>query len=189
MPRITTLITVLIIVLAGAIGGIGLGLAVGPPRPVEGAGKGAGEAAPDAASRGHDGGGASRSEPTAADGETSRAQAGDSAPLSDRAYVKMGRQLIVPVVEERRTEALMLFELALEVPVDMTERAYAAEPRLRDAFLQSLLEMSYTGAFSRTYTDERVTRELRDKLRSDAQRLLQGTVFEVLILDMLRQEL
>jgi hypothetical protein len=60
---------------------------------------------------------------------------------------------------------------------------------LRDAFLRVLFEMSYTGAFSSTYTDERVVDELRGKLRAAARRLVGDAVGEVLILDIMRQEL
>lgn len=187
-------IIALIIVLAGAAGGVGLGLALAPLEVQRAGGpQGRSGVAPGerAMHTGETGGGAAAQtagSPAGSAAQASGEPAGRVA-LADRAYVKLGRQVVIPIVEKRRTEALMLFELALEVPAGMTERAYAAEPRLRDAFLQSLLEMSYTGAFSETYTDERITRELRDKLRGDAQRLLEGTVFDVLILDMLRQEL
>jgi len=114
---------------------------------------------------------------------------GDGEAGADREYVKIGRQIIIPVVNKGETEALMLFDLAVGVPSSMTERIYAAEPRLRDAFLRVLFEMSYTGAFSGTYTDERVVEELRGKLRAAARRLVGDAVGEVLILDIMRQEL
>ena len=107
----------------------------------------------------------------------------------ERSYVKIGRQIIIPIVKDGETQALMLFDLALDVPVSMTERTYAAEPRLRDAFLREMFAMSYSGAFSSTYTDERVIEELRGKLRAAARRLLGEEVAEVLILDIMRQEL
>jgi hypothetical protein len=114
---------------------------------------------------------------------------GDGEAGADREYVKIGRQIIIPVVNKGETQALMLFDLAVGVPSSMTERIYATEPRLRDAFLRVLFEMSYTGAFSGTYTDERVVEELRGKLRAAARRLVGDAVGEVLILDIMRQEL
>ena len=184
-------ILAVMIVLAGAAGGLALGMAFRP-----------GELDParadEAADRNAAGGEQHRSGEDAAglaasgqreSGSPPGASAGGGTAIGDHAYVKLGRQIVIPIVSERRTEALMLFEVALDVPSGMTERAYGAEPRLRDAFIRTLLAMSYTGAFSQTYTDERVTRELRDKLRADAARILDGPVFDVLILDMLRQEL
>jgi hypothetical protein len=178
-----------LIVLAGAVGGLGLGAALRPAEPVVGTAVGdAGEARAESPSEGT----AEGAQPTgmAASADAASAEATNAAPApGDRDYVKLARQLIVPVVEEGETRALMLFELALDVPRSMTERAYAAEPRLRDAFLKVLMEMSYTGAFSRTYTDERVVEELRDKLRSAARGQLGGAAADILILDILRQEL
>lgn len=176
-------ILAVLIVLAGAAGGLGLGAALRPAQPAAGTGA-------EGAAEGPSEGTADGAPPTAPSAEALAAEATNAAPgPEDRDYVKLARQLIVPVVEEGETRALMLFELALDVPRSMTERAYAAEPRLRDAFLQALMEMSYTGAFSRTYTDERVVEELRDKLRSAARRQLGGAVSDILILNILRQEL
>lgn len=164
-------IIALVIVLAGLAGGLALGVALRPDGGVEAAAGADAEAAGPSA------------------GADAAGSAAPDTEVAGRAYVKLARQIVIPVVRDRRTEALMLFELALDVPSGMTERAYAIEPRLRDAFLRVLLEMSYTGAFSRDYTDERVLRELRDKLRHAAGRLLDAEVFDVLILDMLRQEI
>ena len=186
----------LLIVLAGAAGGLGLGLAFGPGGlpPLNGSSSGdAGRKAETdvGPSGGHGPAQTSQAADASTDGasEALSSELGQGGALDDRTYVKLGRAFVIPIVDEQRTEALMQFDLALDVPAGMTQRAYAAEPRLRDAFLQTLLELSYTGAFSQTYTDERITRELREKLRADAQRLLEGTVYDVLILDMLRQEL
>ena len=169
-------IIALVIVLFGVGGGLALGVALRPGDAAPGpddtpAAAGSAEAAVE-----HGGGDGSD---TGHDGEAG----------ADRDYVKIGRQIIIPVVKAGETQALMLFDLALDVPRSMTERTYAAEPRLRDAFLRALFEMSYTGAFSSTYTDERVIEELRGKLRAAARRILGDAVAEVLILDIVRQEL
>ena len=187
-------IIALVIVLAGVGGGLALGVALRPGGPERETG---GAAAPAAGAHG-----------TPEAGETATAAmtqgAGQGGPDTgykqgsgemdgeigaERDYVRVGRQLIIPIVDGGETKALMLFDLALDVPSAMTERVYAAEPRLRDAFLRELFEMSYTGAFSSTYTDERIIEELRGKLRAAARRLLGDGVAEVLILDIMRQEL
>jgi len=123
------------------------------------------------------------------------AEGGDSAPEPDPAmagegsnYIAIGPQIVIPVVEGRETRALMMFEIALDVASDESEMVYALEPRLRDAFLRELFEMSHTGAFMTTYTDHRVIRELRDKLLAAARQHLGQRVRDVLILDVMRQE-
>lgn len=103
-------------------------------------------------------------------------------------YVKVGRQTIIPILEQGETKALMMFELAVDVASDQNDRALAMEPRLRDAFLRELFQMSYTGAFDDTFTDDRVIDELRRNLvRAAEEHLGKNAVNDVLILDVMRQ--
>ncbi len=179
-------IVALVIVLFGVGGGLALGLALRPgdaAHDLDEATAGARSAAAAGGQGAIESGG---SEHGGGDGS----DAGhDGEAGAERDYVKMGRQIIIPIVKGGKTEALMLFDLALDVPLSMTERVHAAKPRLRDAFLRELFAMSYTGAFSSTYTDERIIEELRAKLRAAARRLLGDGVAEVLLLDVMRQEL
>ena len=108
---------------------------------------------------------------------------------AERSFVKIGRQTIVPVVEEGETRALMLFELAVDVPATKVDKVHEMEPRLRDAFLRELFQMSYTGAFLTNFTEERVIEELRHNLTSAARSHLGHNQAEVLILDVMRQEM
>lgn len=110
-------------------------------------------------------------------------------PDGARSFIAVGRQLIIPIVRGQSTRALILFELAINVPAGMTEATHAMLPRLRDAFLRELFAMSYTGAFDETYTDARVIDEMRRNLRSAARQILGDEVAEVLVLDVMRQEL
>ena len=109
-------------------------------------------------------------------------------PDGSRSYVKIGRQTIVPVVNGGKTDALMLFELAVDVPSSESQRVVGMEPRLRDAFLRELLKMSHTGAFMDNFTNDAVIEELRRNLVSAARRHLGPSVNDVLILDVMRQE-
>lgn len=105
-------------------------------------------------------------------------------------YIKVGRQTIIPVLDGGETKALMLFELAVDVTSDQSDRALAMEPRLRDAFLRELFQMSYTGAFDDTFTDDRVIDELRRNLvRAAQEHLGESSVNDVLILDVMRQNI
>jgi hypothetical protein len=104
-------------------------------------------------------------------------------------YVELSRQLIVPVVEDGRTRALMLFEIALDVPPEHRDAVLEREPRLRDAFLREFFELSHSGVFLRTYTSERVMQDLRERLRAAARVHVGERFNDVLILDALRQEL
>lgn len=120
-----------------------------------------------------------------AEAEESEDTQSQSKPVS---YVKVGRQTIIPVLEKGETKALMMFELAVDVTSDQTDRALSMEPRLRDAFLRELFQMSYTGAFDDAFTEDRVIDELRRNLvRAAEEHLGKEAVNDVLILDVMRQ--
>lgn len=104
-------------------------------------------------------------------------------------YVEIGRQMIIPIVEGGETRALMMFELALDVPTEMRETVFLHEPRIRDVFLRELFAMSHTGAFLGTFTDDLIVEELRRNLLGAARRQLGPEVSDVLILDIMRQEM
>ncbi|MFK7945382.1 MAG: flagellar basal body-associated FliL family protein [Paracoccaceae bacterium] len=108
---------------------------------------------------------------------------------TNRAFVKVGRQTIVPVLDGGETRALMLFELAVDVPAASANIVHEMEPRLRDAFLRELFQMSYTGAFLTEFTDDRVIEELRRNLTRAARQYVGEDAREVLILDVMRQEM
>ena len=162
----------IILVLAGTAGGAGLGAWL---RPGEVAPPGPPVRDPANPTGGR----------TGADASGPVDPAGESARLD---YVRLDRQMVIPVVEGGRTRALMLFEIGLAMRPGARERVFALEPRLRDAFLRDFFEMSYTGAFLTTYTDDRVVSELRAKLLDSARSYLGEDVSEVLLLDMIRQE-
>ena len=107
----------------------------------------------------------------------------------ERNYVKIGRQTIIPVVDHGETQALMLFELAVDVPAELSATVHEMEPRLRDAFLRELFQMSYTGAFLTNFTDDHIIEELRRNLTRTAQEHIGTKDSEVLILDVMRQEM
>ena len=139
-------IIAIVLVLVGIVGGgaAGMMLKPAPPEP-EGTEAGAGDVGEKTAEKEED----------VEDGEAEQ---------STSVYVKVGRQTIIPVLDKGETKALMLFELAVDIPPSENDRALAMEPRLRDAFLRELFQMSYTGAFDETFTDDRVIEELRRSL-------------------------
>lgn len=128
--------------------------------------------------------------PTAEDGASVAShEEVDEGPPAARSFVKIGRQTIVPVVDDGETQALMLFELAVDVPETKVDEVHRMEPRLRDAFLRELFQMSYTGAFLTDFTEERIIEELRRNLTNAARNYLGHKEAEVLILDVMRQEM
>lgn len=126
---------------------------------------------------------------TTASVEQEKKKADEKDAEAARSFVKIGRQTIVPVVDNGETRALMLFELAVDVPETKVDEVHRMEPRLRDAFLRELFQMSYTGAFLTDFTEERIIEELRRNLTNAARSYLGHNHAEVLILDVMRQEM
>lgn len=121
--------------------------------------------------------------------EVAKKEADEEDTQAARSFVKIGRQTIVPIVDDGETQALMLFELAVDVPETKVDEVHRMEPRLRDAFLRELFQMSYTGAFLTDFTEERIIEELRRNLTNAARNYLGHSQAEVLILDVMRQEM
>lgn len=103
--------------------------------------------------------------------------------------VALNRRIIVPVIVGRETQALVLFDLALEVPVDSTELTHSAMPRLRDAFLRTLLEFAATGAFANGTSDPQLIERIRVLLWRRAVETLPFDEVNVLILEALVREI
>jgi hypothetical protein len=174
----------IILVVFGVVGGGAAGMFLKPaPEPTPDA---EGQETPASANEGH----AQAEAPAAKGVDEADASATQETPSVDgRAYVKIGKQTIVPVVEGGETRALMLFELAIDVPLERRDAVHELEPRLRDGFLRELMKMSHTGAFMATFTDDRIIEELRRNLVHSARQILGDDAQDVLILDVMRQEL
>jgi len=146
--------------------GMGAGVALRPPA----------EAADHAAADGSD----------ATDHPTGPAKAIDPATLPD--YVKLNNQFIVPVLEDGRVVSMVIVSLSLEVAQGTTEKVYAREPKLRDAFLQVLFGHANSGGFRGSFTDAANLVVLRKALLEVAQTTLGDVVTDVLIVDIVRQD-
>ncbi len=161
----------ILLAVAGLAGGAGTGLFLRPAAEdaehtagVEGEAAEAGEHAQDSASE--------NAEPEAGAPE----------------YVKMNNQFVVPVVEDGRVAAMVVLSLSLEVDPGNTEAVYQREPKLRDAFLQVLLDHANVGGFSGSFTDGSSLVVLRTSLKEAAALILGTVVTDVLITDIARQD-
>lgn len=165
------LILPLVLLIIGTAGGAGVGLFLLPP-PAAGTAETAAAACPAPPETGEGGHGL------------------EAAPLHDTpsAFVPLENQFIVPLLEEDSVTALVVLSVSLEVPEGEEEAALAAEPRLRDAFLQVLFDHANTGGFSGTFTATEPMRSLRLALGTAAREVLGEAARNVLIVDIVRQE-
>lgn len=104
------------------------------------------------------------------------------------AFVPLNNQFIVPVVEGEDVAALVILSLSLEVPDGENAAVLAAEPRLRDAFLQVLFDHANTGGFDGAFTASETMRTLRLALDAASHEILGDVSRNVLIIDIVRQD-
>lgn len=113
----------------------------------------------------------------------------DSGDNGDLAFMKFSRQFIVPVVQLNGVNALVMLDINLEVSPSATDIAYAQEPKVRDALLSTLLQLSTEGAFNARFTDQGNMDAVRGRLLQAAKTVLHEDVHEVLILSIARQNI
>ena len=106
----------------------------------------------------------------------------------EREYVKLNNQFIVPIVEDGLVAALVVMSLNLEVTVGSRTAIFAAEPKLRDRFLQAMFDHANTGGFSGNFTTGTNMRVLRNDLLRAANEISGDRVTDVLVIDMVRQD-
>lgn len=106
----------------------------------------------------------------------------------EREYAKLNNQFVIPVVEEGRVAALVVMSLGLEVTVGERAAVFAAEPKLRDRFLQVMFDHANIGGFSGNFTTGPNMRSLRNELLQAAQEVSGQRVTDVLLIDIVRQD-
>ncbi|MEO1329951.1 MAG: flagellar basal body-associated FliL family protein [Pseudomonadota bacterium] len=107
----------------------------------------------------------------------------------DSEYMELSRKLIVPITSKEGTKAFVALDLHLELAPDQTPHAQAHEPKLRDAFLRTLIAFGSTGAFDQHAHTTRTLRELGRALLKVAREVLgDDAVRNVLIGDLIKQE-
>lgn len=103
-------------------------------------------------------------------------------------YVKMSNQFVIPVVKGDMITALVVVSLSLETRNDISEKIYAREPKLRDAFLRVLFDHANMGGFHGAFTSAETLGLLRSALRDVAQKEIGPDILNVLIVDIIRQD-
>ncbi|KIC10361.1 flagellar basal body-associated protein FliL [Leisingera sp. ANG-M1] len=107
---------------------------------------------------------------------------------NQREYIKINNQFVVPVVERDELTSLVVISLSLEAKKGTTEKVHMLEPKLRDVFLQVLFDHANMGGFRGAFTRSDVLEPLRTALREAAQKHIGKGVYDVLIMEISRQD-
>lgn len=109
-------------------------------------------------------------------------------PREDVDYVDLPKQFVIPLVNAEGKRSLIVLQLQIEIDKDKAELAEIHAPKLRDAFLRTLLELSDTGAFENSVTSRATLEDVRYELKRAAQNILGKSVHGVLIEQLMRQD-
>ena len=112
----------------------------------------------------------------------------EEAEPTDREYVKLSNQFIIPVVTGEKVSALVVISLSVEVGTGQREQIYSHEPKLRDEFLQVMFDHANTGGFSGEFTNFSNMEILRNGLNEVGRRIMPDVISDVLIVDIVRQD-
>ena len=156
--------------IAGALGGAVAGQMLRPP--------------PAPAAGGHAAAPETHAEPAAA--AAGATPAGPAEPAGE--FVKLNRQLIVPLDRDGYVRGHVIAEIHLEMAPGTSQKVFDIEPKLRDAFLTRLYGLAGEGAFDGDLARSGALGRMRDGLTQDAQTLLGADVRRVLVADLMRQD-
>ncbi|MHA3978326.1 flagellar basal body-associated FliL family protein [Halovulum sp. GXIMD14794] len=104
-------------------------------------------------------------------------------------FADFGRQFVVPIVKDDRVQALVVATLSVEMAEGEGEKAYAREPKLRDAFLNVLFVHAHSGGFDGAFTSRSAMADLKGRLVETAKPILGKGFRDVLITEIVRQDL
>lgn len=109
-------------------------------------------------------------------------------PPEGLSYVDVGGQFVIPVIGDAGVRALVAIKLKIAVETAGSERAAAMVPKLRDAFLQVLLDHAATGGFGNAFLADDSLERLRYALDGAGLKLVGDDYARVLIVDVVRQD-
>jgi hypothetical protein len=136
----------------------------------------------------HEAGADSHGKSADADSHGKSDKKGGESSVSQTDFINFKRQFVVPVLKDDAVNALILINLALEVPSSERDNMFRLEPRFRDAFIRELLQLSDDGYFDQELTSSDTYEILRETLTRAANDISDDGVNKVLILDLSRQE-
>lgn len=103
-------------------------------------------------------------------------------------FFKFQRDFIVPVMRRQTVDSLVLLRLSVQMDEGRVEDLRRAEPRIRDAFMKTLMGLSHEGYFAQDITAPEVFEEIQTRLTTTAKETMDNSVQTVLIIDFARQD-
>ncbi|RKQ72153.1 hypothetical protein DES40_1490 [Litorimonas taeanensis] len=125
------------------------------------------------------------------DAHGKKAKGGDShkgADASSVNYLKFKRQFVIPVMQNKKITSLVIMNFNIELDGSASANSFAYEPKLRDAFMRDLLNLSNEGVFDNDFTSPETFEYIRETLLGSSRRIMKDGVQNVLILDIAKRD-
>ena len=103
-------------------------------------------------------------------------------------YFDFQRNFIIPIIGENRVDALVLLTVSVELDAAKIDEVRTREPRIRDAFMKTLLTLSHEGVLSQDITDPDVYTIIQERLLKTAKDVVDEDVESILLVDFARQD-
>lgn len=113
---------------------------------------------------------------------------GKSSDSGTTSYMKFKRQFVIPVMKENKIKSLVIMNFNIELNDAAPPNSFNLEPKLRDAFMRSLLNLSNEGVFDDDLTSPETFDYIRENLVGAARGILSQGVENVLILDVAKRD-
>ncbi len=107
---------------------------------------------------------------------------------ADAAYMKFGRQFVVPIVRGGKPQMMMILDINIEIDESDKESIYSSEPKLRDALLAELIKLSSDGVLASIVESPEAMAEAKSALLERARAISGSGAKDILILDIGVQE-
>jgi flagellar protein FliL len=176
------LLPIIIIVIAGALGGGG-GFFLKQTTSASATEEAAGEAADE----GHEKEAKNEKEDKKGKKKDKKSEHGAAAD-TDAAYLKFGRQFVVPVVKGGAPQVMMILEISIEIDPSAAGDVYAFEPKLRDAFLAELMRLGSVDILANIIEKPEAMVKAKSSLLNTARTILGDGAKDILILGIGIQE-
>lgn len=113
---------------------------------------------------------------------------GETASAGDTGVLKFDRQFVVPVIRTEGANSLVVLDIGIQVPPERAQALYQFEPKLRDAVLGALLQLSNEGYFDGDFLAEDRVDRLRSVLLIAAKKVIGPDAQQIYVLNLARQD-
>lgn len=108
---------------------------------------------------------------------------------SGGSYYKFSREFVVPIMRGGQVTSLIILHINLETDSSTADKLFADEPKLRDNIMTTLIGLSNDGVTLEQPTEIQNYETIRASILTNLQESIDEGIYNVLIVDMAKQNL